>query len=132
MSLTENSNQLFFLGGATNSQNSPYISVWPLHYIHVKLKICLISSLASQSRQHCSDVGIFANSGEMCSGIVLVLALVLAQEKQPNRPQHLICVRLTDQVSFYDRERSGSVVECSTRDRGAAGSSLTGVTALCP
>ena len=30
------------------------------------------------------------------------------------------------------RERSGSVVECLTRDRGAAGSSLTGVTALCP
>ena len=28
------------------------------------------------------------------------------------------------------RERSGLVVECLTRDRGAAGSSLTGVTAL--
>ena len=31
-----------------------------------------------------------------------------------------------------ERERSGSVVECLTRDRGAAGSSLTGVTALSP
>ena len=30
------------------------------------------------------------------------------------------------------RERSGSVVECLTQDRGAAGSSLTCVTALCP
>ena len=29
-------------------------------------------------------------------------------------------------------ERSGSVVECLTRDRGATGSSLTGVTGLCP
>ena len=29
-------------------------------------------------------------------------------------------------------KRSGSVVECLTRDRRAAGSSLTGVTALCP
>ena len=29
-------------------------------------------------------------------------------------------------------ERSGSVVECLTRDRGVAGSSLTGVTVLCP
>ena len=28
------------------------------------------------------------------------------------------------------RERSGSVVECLTRDRGAAGSSFTGVTVL--
>ena len=31
---------------------------------------------------------------------------------------------------FRMRERSGSVVECLTRDRRAAGSSLTGVTAL--
>ena len=31
---------------------------------------------------------------------------------------------------FFFRERSGSVVECLTQDRGAAGSSLTGVTAL--
>ena len=30
------------------------------------------------------------------------------------------------------REHSGSVVECLTRDGGAAGSSLTGVTVLCP
>ena len=31
---------------------------------------------------------------------------------------------------MYLRERSGSVVDCLTRNRGAAGSSLTGVTAL--
>ena len=30
------------------------------------------------------------------------------------------------------KKRSCSVVECLTRDRGAAGSSLTGDTALCP
>ena len=29
-------------------------------------------------------------------------------------------------------ERSGSLVECLTRDQGAAGLSLTGVAALCP
>ena len=33
-------------------------------------------------------------------------------------------------ITFQVREHSGSVVECLTRDRGAAGSSLTGVTAL--
>ena len=35
---------------------------------------------------------------------------------------------------FYGnvRERSGSVVECLTRDRGAVGLSFTGVIALCP
>ena len=32
--------------------------------------------------------------------------------------------------SYTIRERSGSVVECLTRDRRAVGSSLTGVTAL--
>ena len=31
---------------------------------------------------------------------------------------------------FYVQERSGSVVECLTRDREAKGSSLTGVTGL--
>ena len=34
------------------------------------------------------------------------------------------------QTLTYEWERSGSVVECLTRDRMAAGSSLTGVTAL--
>ena len=36
------------------------------------------------------------------------------------------------QKEIYFWERSGSVVECLPRDRRAAGSSLTGVTALCP
>ena len=43
--------------------------------------------------------------------------------------------RLTHVVSFLFVclwGRSGSVVECLTRDRGAAGSSPTGVTVLCP
>ena len=31
-----------------------------------------------------------------------------------------------------NRERSGSVVECLTGDRGVAGLSLNGVTVLCP
>ena len=35
-------------------------------------------------------------------------------------------------IIWARRERSGSAVECLTRDRGAAGSSFTGVTALCP
>ena len=33
-------------------------------------------------------------------------------------------------TDVHARERSGSVVDCLTRDRRAAGSSLTGVTAL--
>ena len=39
------------------------------------------------------------------------------------------------QLSLYNmvfRECSGSVVECLSGDRGAMGSSLTGITALCP
>ena len=37
---------------------------------------------------------------------------------------------LVYQLSMLTRGRSGSVVECLTRDRRAGGSSLTGVTAL--
>ena len=35
-------------------------------------------------------------------------------------------------ITSCPRERSGSVVKCLTQDRRAVGSSLTGVTALCP
>ena len=40
--------------------------------------------------------------------------------------------RLDSDQARHIRERSGSDVECLTRDRGAAGSTLTGVTVLCP
>ena len=37
---------------------------------------------------------------------------------------------LSVDISIMKRERSGSVVECLTRNPGAGGSSLTGVTVL--
>ena len=46
--------------------------------------------------------------------------------------------QMREQMRFVWREkknvteRSGSVVECLTQDRGAAGSNLTSVTVLCP
>ena len=43
-----------------------------------------------------------------------------------------IFINDTVRVKGFSGERSGSVVECLTRDRGATFSSLTGVTALCP
>ena len=43
-----------------------------------------------------------------------------------------ILVTLHNTKIMVFRECSGSVVDCLTRDRGAAGLSLTGVTALCP
>ena len=42
-----------------------------------------------------------------------------------------VCTVCQDKTNL-PRESSGSVVECLTRDRRAAGSSLTGVTGLCP
>ena len=63
-----------------------------------------MSPLASQCAQHCSDERNFADSGDMCSGVVdlgLVLAMVLAQEMQDSRPQHFTHVRLAHQVSHY-------------------------------
>ena len=41
-------------------------------------------------------------------------------------------VQKINYIQPVKRERSDSVVECLTQDRRAAGSSLTGVTALCP
>ena len=38
---------------------------------------------------------------------------------------------MTMKVQSPDEERNGSVLQCFTLDRGAAGSSLIGVTALC-
>ena len=35
-------------------------------------------------------------------------------------------------AGFVTCVQRGSVVECLTRDRGAAGSNLTGVTVMCP
>ena len=37
---------------------------------------------------------------------------------------------INGRLLYQDRERSGSVVECLTRDQGAAGLSLTNVTGL--
>ena len=41
------------------------------------------------------------------------------------------CLLFTTGTKSIMRERSGSVIECLTRGRGAAGSSPTGVTVLC-
>ena len=50
---------------------------------------------------------------------------------EPNQSAHLCMIAQSeDSVKTDERERSCSVVECLTRDREAAGSSLTGATAL--
>ena len=48
--------------------------------------------------------------------------------------EQLFGIRLEVKVirNWAKWEQSGSVVECLTRDREAPGSSLTGVSALCP
>ena len=54
---------------------------------------------------------------------------------EPAAPLSLVKHSTTEPLHYLVivyRERSGSVVECLTRDRRAAGSSLTGITALCP
>ena len=55
MFLTENSNQVFLPGGATNSQNSPYISVWPLDQIdsyNYLFHLCVDIYVLVSSRYH--------------------------------------------------------------------------------
>ena len=64
-----------------------------------------MSPLASQCAQHCSAERNFADSGKMCSGVVILglgLALVLAKEMQDNRPPSLIHVRLAHHVYHYN------------------------------
>ena len=64
-----------------------------------------MSALVSQCAQHCSGERHFADSGEMCYGIVILgLVLVLAQERQGNRPQHLIHLGLADQIFLYNHQ----------------------------
>ena len=52
-----------------------------------------------------------------------------------SRPLDKNCVIKISSILLFlyqNRECSGSVVECSTQDRGAAGSSLIGIAVLCP
>ena len=66
-----------------------------------------MSALASQCAQHFSVERNFADSGAMCSGVIiqgLVLASALAQKKHDNMPQHLSHVRLTDQDSIFNHQ----------------------------
>ena len=58
--------------------------------------------------------------GAVCSGSTLFASILNSS------------VMLGNYLQQTTWERSGSVVECLTQDRRAVGSSLTGVTALCP
>ena len=56
-----------------------------------------------------------------------------------SKTHHYFCVyvyisshTIKSSVSFLYWERSSTVVECLTQDRGVAGLSFTGVTGLCP
>ena len=53
-------------------------------------------------------------------------------KKELNNSFYKITNALENLVTFKNREHSGSGVECSTGDRGSPGSSLTGITVLCP
>ena len=58
-----------------------------------------------------------------------VRLLMGRKESNQTKTKHLYAISNTFNICL---ERSGSVVECLTGDQGAAGSSLTDVTALCP
>ena len=51
---------------------------------------------------------------------------------QPAHPCTIFAAPVLFTAISFKRERIGSVVECLPRDQRAAGSSLTGVTVLCP
>ena len=66
---------------------------------------------------------------ENCKHASYFLVFQLCHQNLAVYDIHLGVVEVHDQIS-WDRERSGSVVECLTGDLRAAGSSLTGLTAL--
>ena len=73
----------------------------PLSKISYASSIVDMSDERTDQSMRTTLKGNFADSGNVCFGVVilsLVLALVLAQEKQDNRPQHLINVQFADQV----------------------------------
>ena len=59
---------------------------------------------------------------------------LLCQDNQDNLKHYVehLWLHMLGYELIFDRERSGSVVECLARDCGTQGSSLTGVIALCP
>ena len=64
-------------------------------------------------------------------GTCVVVLLQEGHHAVPFRQDQANVVETFNSTSILIRESSGSVVECLTQDRGAIGSSLTGVTALC-
>ena len=80
-------------------------------YKHLYTSDCLVRTLANSEEPD-----------EMPMNAVFNRSYCLIKQKQSSEKDIHTC----------DRECSGSVVECLTRDRGAAGGSLTGVTAFCP
>ena len=80
----------------------PLLCVWPsVQRCHRHVKI------VDMYDQSIRTTLCFADSSEVCFGIVilgLALSLVFAQKRQGNRPQHLIHVQLTDQMSLYNHQ----------------------------
>ena len=72
---------------------------------------------------------LFANLKDRFSHVVAHIIMLVI----PIIMNFCACLSLNYLFSNWSiRERSGSVIECLTRDRRVAGLSFTGVTALCP
>ena len=76
-------------------------------------------------------IGYIWSHAPPCSPYILCLGAHAPKQKTNKYPfrllikGHKVC-----NLSLVSWERSGSVVECLTRDQGTAGSSLMGITAL--
>ena len=69
----------------------------------------------------------------LCKDVSWVKNPIICNGKDYGDSKYVCLPRLhIPTVHYWVRERSGSVVECLTRNRGDACSSLTSVTVLCP
>ena len=96
-----------------------------------RLRICTVSSEPSLLANAISTK--FSYDDQLCSkardlnfGLIIHQRPYFKYESSEgsDKTEHVVVVIVSN---FH-----GSVVECLTRDRGVTGSSLTGVTALCP
>ena len=122
----------------TFQNNSPHVWFWVIFHAFVVVcrpfpKLTLKKKNLSGILSDCRTVWI-----QIRTDVLSVLIWIKTACKGFSRRQKLSLARkelksltIVEWLKKF-RERSGSVVECLTRDRGAAGLSLTGITTLCP
>ena len=98
-------------------------------------KLSVLKAIGNMSRNTVSGAGTLQNLSTTVAELFITMLSSEGNDLEEIIPKMSCLVHMSSLAKslskiVIDWERSGSVVECLTRDRGAAGSTLTGVTAL--